>query len=150
MAKRSGDFVRRLTVRAAKFVLAKRLRIEPHADSVTWSPELALRMLDDMPGLSLTLDHSHFVFHGMPYEHIALMHPHGTHWHVRQAALSQLQLRFDEGTIDFPRIVADLKHDGYDGVMALELATTPWLGLNHMDVLTETILLRDQMRGLLA
>lgn len=105
---------------------------------------------DDVPGLSFTLDHSHFVFHGMPYEHIALMHPHGTRRHARQTALSQLQSQFDEGTIDFGRIVADLKHDGYDGVMALEVVTTPWLGLNHMDVLTETILLRDRMRGLLA
>ena len=32
--------------------------------------------------------------------------------------------------------------------MALEVVTTPWLDLNQMDVLTETILLRDQMRGL--
>ena len=126
------------------------LRIEPHVDSVTWSPELALRMLDEVPGLSFTLDHSHFVFHGMPYEQIAVMHPHGTHWHVRQASLSKLQARMDEGTIDFARIVADLKRDGYDGVMALEVVTTPWLDLNQMDVLTETILLRDQMRGLLA
>ena len=66
---------------------------------------------------------------------------------MRQASLSKLQARMDEGTIDFPRIVADLKRDGYDGVMALEVVTTPWLDLNQMDVLTETILLRDQMRG---
>ncbi|MCY3782430.1 MAG: hypothetical protein OXG79_01435 [Chloroflexi bacterium] len=30
-----------------------------------------------------------------------------------------------------------------------EVVTTPWLGLNQMYVLTETTLLRDQMRGLL-
>ena len=127
-----------------------KLRIEPHVESVTWSPELALRMLDEVPGLSLTLDHSHFVFHGMTYEHIALMHPYGTHWHARQASLSWLQARFDEGTIDFKRIVADLTRSGYEGVIALEVVSTQWLELDHIDVLTETIQLRDQLRALLA
>lgn len=34
--------------------------------------------------------------------------------------------------------------------MAPEVVTTPWLGLNQVDVLTETTLPRDQMRGLSA
>ena len=144
---RSRDQLRVLVDVAAEF--AMNLRIEPHVDSVTWSPELALRMLDEVPGLSFTLDHSHFVFHGMPYEQIALMHPHGTHWHARQASLSRLQARFDEGTVDFGRIVADLTRHGYNGVIALEVVTTPWLELDRTDVLTETVLLRDQLRALL-
>lgn len=143
---RSRDQLRPLVDVAARHEI--NLRIEPHVDSVTWNPSLALRMLDDVPGLSLTLDHSHFVFHGMPYEYIAAMHPHGTHWHARQASLSKLQARFDEGTIDFPRIVADLVRDGYNGIIALEVVSTPWLDLNQMDVLTETVLLRDQLQKL--
>ena len=125
------------------------LRIEPHVESVTWSPELALRMLDDVPGLSLTLDHSHFVFHGIPYEQIAVMHPHGTHWHARQAALGRLQTGLEQGEIDFQRIVGNLVADGYDGVIALEVVHTPWLQLEGQDVLGETVWLRDLMRDLL-
>ena len=126
-----------------------RLRIEPHVESVTWSPELALRMLDEVPGLSLTVAHSQFVFHGMTYEQIAVMHPYGTHWHARQAALGQLQAGFDDGEIDFARIVGDLKAADYSGIIALEVVHVGWLSLDRQDVLSETVRLRDQLRNLL-
>lgn len=125
------------------------LRIEPHVESVTWTPELALEMVHEVPGLSLTIDHSHFIFHGIPYEDIAVMHPYGTHWHARQAGLSKLQAGFDQGEIDFQRIVNDLVRDKYDGVIALEYVYTPWLELTHQDVLRETVFLRDQLREFL-
>ena len=126
-----------------------RLRIEPHLDSVTWTPELALEMVREVPGLSLTIDHSHFIVHGIPYEEIARMHPYGTHWHARQAALSRLQTSTAEGDIDFQRVVADLTRDGYDGVIAIEYVYTPWLDLTHQDVLRETVTLRDELHGYL-
>ena len=125
------------------------LRIEPHVESVTWRPELALRMLDEVQGLSLTVDHSHFVFHGLPYEQIAMMHPFGTHWHARQAAFGFLQTGFDEGEIDFARIVDDLSESGYQGVIALEVVNIGWMNLDRIDVLGETVRLRDYLRGLL-
>ncbi len=123
-----------------------KLRIEPHVESVTWTPELALRMADEVAGLTFTVDHSHFVFHGIPYETIAAMHPLGTHWHARQAGLAKLQAGYDEGEIDFSRIVGDLVQAGYQGVVALELVHTPWLELDRQDVLGETIRLRDHLR----
>ena len=144
---RGRDQLRPLAERAAR--RGVRLRIEPHVESVTWSPELALRMLDEVPGLSFTVDHSHFVFHGMTYEQIAVMHPYGTHWHARQAALGQLQAGFDDGEIDFARIVSDLKVSGYDGIIALEVVHVGWMSLDRHDVLGETVRLRDQLRELL-
>ncbi len=125
------------------------LRIEPHVESNIWSPDLALRMLDDVPGLSLTIDHSHFAFHGFTHDEIAVMHPHGTHWHARQASLGKLQTGFDDGAIDFERIVGDLVKDGYDGVIALEVVHTAWLDLDRQDVISETVRLRDHLRELL-
>lgn len=127
-----------------------RCRIEPHIESVTWLPELAVRMCDEAPGLSLTVDHSHFIFHGIPYEQIALMHPRGTHWHARQARTGDAQCRFGEGAIDFGRIVADLTASNYDGVICLEYVHGAWMHQDNVDCVTETIRLRDQLRALVA
>jgi len=88
-----------------------RVRIEPHIESVTWRPELVVRMVEAVPGLTLTLGHSHFIFHALPYEQIATMHPYGTHWHARQARPGSAQSPGHEGQIDFARIVADLPPD---------------------------------------
>ena len=85
----------------------------------------------------------------MTYEQIAVMHPRGTHWHARQAALGQLQAGFDDGEIDFARIVGDLKSSNYDGIIALEVVHVGWLSLDRQDVLSETVRLREQLRNLL-
>ena len=92
-------------------------RIEPHVSSVTWTPFLAVQMAQEAPGLTLTIDHSHFIFHDIPYEHIALMHPYGTHWHARQARPGNICCATADGEIDFQRIVQELKAANYQGTI---------------------------------
>jgi sugar phosphate isomerase/epimerase len=125
------------------------LRIEPHIESVTWTPSLTLEMLAAVPGLSLTLDYSHFVFHGLPLDQIAVLNEHATHWHARQAALSQANCATAAGVIDFAAIVRRLKTRGYNGGICLEYVHGSWAGMDQIDCLSETILLRDQLRALL-
>jgi sugar phosphate isomerase/epimerase len=126
-----------------------KVRIEPHIESVTWRPELVLAMLEAVPGLTLTLDHSHFIFHALPYEQIAVMHPHGTHWHARQARPGEAQSRGRDGQIDFARIIRDLHTQGYDGVVCLEYVNGAWMRQDNVDCLAETVALRDELRGYL-
>ncbi len=123
-----------------------KVRIEPHIESVTWRPELVLDMLEAVPGLTLTLDHSHFTFHALPFEHISVLHPHATHWHARQARPGKAQCRVGEGRIDFPRIVRELQTESYDGVICLEYVHGAWLDQDNVDCLTETVALRDTLR----
>ena len=126
------------------------LRIEPHIESITWTPELTLAMLAAAPGLSLTLDYSHFVFHAIPDEHLAVLDPYATHWHARQAGPGLGQAATDQGTIDFGRIVRGLRARGYAGTLCLEYVHGAWLGMNRTDCVTETVRLRDELRGLLS
>jgi sugar phosphate isomerase/epimerase len=126
------------------------IRIEPHIESVTWTPPLTLQMLAAVPGLSLTLDYSHFVFHAIPHEHIAVLDPHATHWHARQAGPGQGQAATRQGTIDFAAIIQGLKARGYAGSVCLEYVYGDWLGMDRTDCVSETVLLRDQLRQLLA
>lgn len=125
-------------------------RIEPHVESVTWTPALAVQMVSEAPGLTLTLDHSHFVFHAIPYEHIAIMHPYGTHWHARQAKPGELCCATEEGSIDFRRIVGDLKRDGYGGTICLEVTPGGWMSSGQVDVVSETLSLTRQIEEYLA
>lgn len=126
-----------------------KIRIEPHIESITWRPELAVRMVEAVPGLSLTIDHSHFIFHGLPYEQIARLHAYGSHWHARQAKPGQAQCRYDQGQIDFSRIIKDLSHIGYCGYISLEYVYGDWMGMGNIDCITETVKLRDELQDLL-
>jgi sugar phosphate isomerase/epimerase len=124
-------------------------RIEPHVSSVTWTPFLAVRMVEEAPGLTLTLDHSHFIFHDTPYEHIALMHPYGSHWHARQARPGAICVPTAQGQIDFPRIVRDLIARGYAGTICLEFTPGTWMTPNPVDCVSETLALTAQLREVL-
>jgi sugar phosphate isomerase/epimerase len=126
------------------------VRIEPHVRGITWTPELAVEMVQMVPGLSLTIDHSHFVINDLPYEQIAMMHPYGTHWHARQARPGELQCRWEVGEVDFERILGDLSHGAYDGVMCLEYGHSEWMQQDNVDCVHETVVLRDHLRTLLS
>jgi sugar phosphate isomerase/epimerase len=122
------------------------IRIEPHIESVTWTPDLTLQMLAAVPGLSLTLDYSHFIFHAIPDDHIAQLDPYATHWHARQARPGQGQSSLAQGAIDFARILQGLRARGYAGTLCLEYVHGDWLQMDRVDCLSETILLRDELR----
>ncbi len=126
-----------------------KIRIEPHIRSITWTPDLAVEMVRLVPGLSLTIDHSHFVFYDLPYAQVAVMHPYGTHWHARQARPGELQCRWEVGEIDFELIVRDLQDHQYDGVICLEYVHSPWMQQDNVDCVRETIFLRNHLGNLL-
>ena len=121
------------------------IRIEPHVESVTWTPQLAVQMVQEVPGLTLTIDHSHFIFHALPYEQIAIMHPYGTHWHARQAKPGNLCCPTNEGQIDFQKIVRDLLERGYEGTICLEFTPGLWMTSGYVDCVSETLALSKQL-----
>ena len=54
-----------------------------------------------------------------------------------------------DNTIDFARIVQVMRATGYRGYLGLEYVWTEWEDCNRVDNLSETILFRDYLRGLL-
>lgn len=127
-----------------------RVSIEPHLESVVEEPERALALVEAVPGLQFTLDYSHFVAAGMAPERVHPLIPHTGHFHARQAAPGQLQSVRDEGTIDFADIIRRLRATGYGGYVCIEYTWQEWRDCNRLDVVSESIMLRDQLAGYLA
>ena len=61
------------------------LNIEPHWHSLAESPESALWFCEQVPGLGLTLDYSHFIAQGYTQEDVEPLHAYTRHFHARQA-----------------------------------------------------------------
>ena len=126
-----------------------RLSVEAHLESVAEPPERALALVQAVPGLQLTLDYSHFVANGYDAADVHPLLPHAGHFHARQARRGFLQTSSRDGAIDFPDVVARLHAVGYRGDVCIEYTWQDWRGANNVDVLMETILLRDVLRPLL-
>ncbi|HET8625949.1 MAG TPA: sugar phosphate isomerase/epimerase [Thermomicrobiales bacterium] len=136
-----GEFVR--DGRAAGL----RVSVEPHLESVVEAPVRALELVEAVPGLQFTLDYSHFIAAGVPAARVHPLIPHAGHFHARQAAPGHLQTVRAEGTIDFADIVRRLRAAGYAGFLSIEYTWQEWRDCNRLDVLAESALLRDELRG---
>ncbi len=126
------------------------LTVEPHVHAYLESPGLVLQLLEQVPGLKLTLDYAHFVCLGYRQEDVDVLAPHAAHVHLRQARPGALQAKGHEGTINMEAMLGTLRDAGYAGWLALEYVHQDYMGTLHDDVLTETVRLRDRVRAWLA
>ncbi len=122
--------------------------IEAHVGSIVSRPKAALALLEKVPGLTLTLDYTHFSKLGMPDSEIEPLLPHASHFHARGARKGRLQTSFGGNTIDYKQIAQKLRKCGYQGFIGIEYVWMDWEHCNEVDNLSETILFRDFFRSL--
>ena len=122
------------------------LAVEPHVHSYLESPALVLELIEHVPDLKLALDYAHFVCLGYRQEEIDVLVPYAAHVHLRQARAGMLQAKLEEGTLNFPALLATLREAGYDGYLAVEYVHQGYMNTLHDDVLSETVKMRDLFR----
>jgi sugar phosphate isomerase/epimerase len=120
--------------------------VEAHVGSLAPSPDEAARMVGGVPGLTLTLDYTHFTRLGMPHAEIEPLVQYATHFHVRGARKDRLQTSFKDNTIDYVRVLKAMRSCGYQGYLGIEYVWIDWEHCNESDNLSETILFRDFLR----
>jgi sugar phosphate isomerase/epimerase len=126
------------------------LGTEAHVGSLVPDPLSAKRLVESVPGLTLTLDYTHFTRAGLPDESIEPLLAHAGHIHVRGARTGRLQAPFKDNIIDYNYIYNTLYYNGYDGWIGIEYVWIDWEHCNECDNLSETILFRDFLRSLTA
>jgi sugar phosphate isomerase/epimerase len=119
--------------------------VEPHVGSFADTPERALALAARVPGLGLTLDYAHFTRIGIPDSRIEPLAARATHFHARCACRGRLQSSLKQNTIDFRRALAALNRHRFNGWIALEYVWIDWEHCNEVDVLSETVQLRDHL-----
>ncbi len=126
------------------------LIFEPHVESILESPTETLAFMRAHPDLKIALDYAHFIAQGYKTSDVDPLVPYTGHFHLRQGANKQLQARWEEGEIDFVDVVGRLREAGYDGYLTLEYEHEPaWMDMDKVDVMTETIKMRDTVKPLL-
>lgn len=122
--------------------------VESHVGSIVPSPKSAARLVRCVPGLTLTLDYTHYARRGVPDAAVEPLLQHATHFHVRGACRGRLQTSFAKNTIDYRRIARVMREVGYAGWIGIEYIWIDWEHGNENDCLSETIRFRDFFRSL--
>ncbi len=125
-----------------------RCAVEAHVGSIVPRPKAAAKLVEDVPGLTLTLDYTHFTRAGLDDAAVEPLIASASHFHVRGARRGRLQENFSRNTIDYKRVYRTMQTTGYKGWVGIEYVWTEWERCNECDNLSETIRFRDFFRSL--
>ena len=117
--------------------------VEAHVGSLAPTPQKALQLVTSCPGLTLTLDYTHFTSQGFPDDDVEPLVKHASHFHARGARRSRLQAPLKENVIDYPRVIRTMKQTGYSGYVGVEYVWQDWEHCNEVDNVSETLMMRD-------
>ncbi len=123
------------------------LGVEAHVGSLAPQPKMAQRLVKSVPGLTLTLDYTHFTRGGMPDSAVEPLVRHASHFHARGARRGRLQASFQQNKIDYERVLRSMQKAKYQGYVGVEYVWIDWEHCNEVDNLSETIQLRDFLRA---
>ncbi len=121
--------------------------VEAHVGSIVPTPASVGELLRSVPGLTLTLDYTHFTRSGLPDSEVEPLIAHASHFHARGARPGRLQASSKENVIDYRRVLDVMSQVGYSGFVGVEYVWIDWEHCNEVDNVSETILLRDLLRS---
>jgi sugar phosphate isomerase/epimerase len=125
--------------------------VEAHLQSVVPTPAGAKQLVEMTPGLTLTVDYTHFTYQGYSDDDCETLIPYAAHFHARCARRERVQAPVKDNTIDYHRVLRAMERANYLGYVGVEYVWIDWIEhLNDVDNLSETIQLRDQLRAAMA
>ncbi|WP_337175198.1 sugar phosphate isomerase/epimerase [Paludisphaera sp.] len=101
------------------------LAILTQREAVTCDPATALKLCQEVPGLSLTLDPSHYV--GFKDSEVDHLFPYVQNVHLRDTGKGpdEFQVRIGQGRIEYARIVNLLNRGGYKRSLTVSILDRP-------------------------
>ena len=123
--------------------------VEPHVGSLISAPQGAAALVQAVPGLTLTVDYTHFIRLGMTDADVEPLLAYASHFHVRGAMPGRLQVAYKDNVINYARVYDVLHVHGYSGWLGVEYVWIDWERCNECDTLSETILFRNALRNLM-
>ncbi len=143
----AAELTRRVEAAAAHDI---EVRVEASVNSNTPTPEMALELVDAVPGLKLTIDYCHFVYQDIPESDVHPLLEHAAHFQCRGAAPGRMQVNFQENAIDYRGVLERLMAQGYDAYFSIEYVWIDIWECNRTENTMETIQFRDFVKAVLA
>ena len=122
--------------------------VEAHVGSIVPRPKLVEQLMQQVSGLTLTLDYTHFTRIGLADSQVEPLLQYASHFHVRGARRNRLQTAFKDNIIDYERVLQGLRQTGYTGYVGIEYVWIDWEHCNEVDNLCETVLFRNYLKNL--
>lgn len=112
---------------------------------MTQDPATAVVLCDNVKGLGITLDPSHYIsgpHAGANYDHIL---KYVYHVQLRDSTKEKLQVRVGQGQVEYGRLVVQLNKVNYDRALSVDIRDEPGSGIDHLAELRKLRLLLESL-----
>jgi sugar phosphate isomerase/epimerase len=110
---------------------------------MTQDPDTAVVLCDNVKGLRLTLDPSHYVAGPLQGGNFEKVMKYVQHVHLRDSTKQKLHVRVGQGEIDYGKLIQQLGKVGYDRALSVDM--TPIEGFDHRAEMRKIRLLLDSL-----
>ena len=121
-----------------------RVAMKSQIGRLSEDPDTVKVLCDNVKGLGLTLDPSHYMCGPHAHKSTDKIMPYVFHVHLRDSKKNQLQVRVGQGEIEYGRIVTQLGKVGYTQALSIQAPPLPDLDqrgeLRKLRLLLETLL----------
>jgi sugar phosphate isomerase/epimerase len=118
--------------------------LKTQAGRMTQDPDTAVVMCDQVKGLGLTLDPSHYVFGPQAGNNYDQVLKHVIHVHLRDSTKDQFQVRIGQGVIEYGKLMSQLARFNYQRALSVHIAPVPEVDhtgeMRKMRLLLESLL----------
>jgi sugar phosphate isomerase/epimerase len=111
---------------------------------MTEDPDTAVVLCDNVKGLSVTLDPSHFIYQRERATGFEQLLKYVCHVRLRDTKKDALQVRIGQGDVEYGRLITQLNKYGYDRALCVDMSPLPGVDQNaemrKMRLLLESLL----------
>ena len=120
--------------------------LKTEADRMTQDPDTAKVLCDNVKGLCITLDPSHYHYGpmaGAKYDHLI---PYTCHTQLRDTNKKQFQVKVGQGEIEYGRIIGQLTKFRYQKAICVNIDESSGPDVDHLGELRKMRLLLESQR----
>jgi sugar phosphate isomerase/epimerase len=108
-------------------------------------PNTAIVLCDNVKGLGITLDPSHFVFGPHKSGNYDQIFKYVIHLQLRDTTKDKLQVRIGQGEVEYGRLVTQLGKHRYNRALCVDISDIPDSGVDHMAEMRKMRLLLESL-----
>jgi sugar phosphate isomerase/epimerase len=98
--------------------------VKTQTGCITENPDTAVVLCDNVKGLGITLDPSHYVFGPLKGGKYSQVMKHVVHVHLRDTSRDQLQVRVGQGEIEYGKLIGQLVKLNYRRALSVNIQPT--------------------------
>lgn len=121
-----------------------RVAMKSQIGRLSEDPDTVKVLCDNVHGLGLTLDPSHYMCGPHAHKNLDKIMPYVFHVHLRDSKKDQLQVRVGQGELEYGRVVTQLSKVGYSQALSIQAPPLPGLEqrgeLRKLRLLLETLI----------